>query len=180
MKGIEEITKEREEQILKHGRTVSKDVLQNTDSQLTTAASRLLYADASKAGYPTNWDPDIWHKMRNKPYRERLVIAGALIAAEIDRRDYISCMETLPPDIREQIVDLFKVQSELVGDSFQVTEESLIANLRFDDLDEVELYMAIEQKLGYPLDCIIFESNRTVGEFIDAVIRFNSKTRENA
>ena len=32
-----------------------------------------------------NWDEDLWQKMCNKSYKDRLIIAGALIAAEIDR-----------------------------------------------------------------------------------------------
>ena len=34
---------------------------------------------------PSNWEYERWMAMFQKPYHERLVIAGALIAAEIDR-----------------------------------------------------------------------------------------------
>lgn len=35
--------------------------------------------------YPENWDKAIFDKMISKPWKQRLIIAGALIAAEIDR-----------------------------------------------------------------------------------------------
>ena len=33
---------------------------------------------------PHGWNPVFWKKMIDKDYKDRLVIAGALIAAEID------------------------------------------------------------------------------------------------
>ena len=38
---------------------------------------------------PEGWSFELFKKMCNKPYKERLVIAGALIAAEIDRLNAI-------------------------------------------------------------------------------------------
>ncbi len=38
---------------------------------------------------PKEWDKTITEKMLNKNYKQRLVIAGALIAAEIDRLELI-------------------------------------------------------------------------------------------
>lgn len=102
--GIELITEERAEQIEKHGRTIEQDVQFNHGQfdiagehfnlpQLAHAAGQLLYQndDVFRQHFdddifvPHNWDKDIWLKMMNKPYKERLIIAGALIAAEIDR-----------------------------------------------------------------------------------------------
>ena len=86
--GIELIKKEREEQIIKHGRTTEKDVQQNGSYQLAIGASKLLAYPAECHNYqlpPDGWDVDIYKKMRDKPYKERLIIAGALIAAELDR-----------------------------------------------------------------------------------------------
>jgi hypothetical protein len=34
---------------------------------------------------PLNWEKTWWQRMCDKPFSERLIIAGALIAAEIDR-----------------------------------------------------------------------------------------------
>jgi len=93
--GIELITQERKEQLTKHGRTVELDVEQNNEGQLTDAASVLTmnvpeglmgtYLQSQGETPPVGWDSDAWNKMIRKPYKERLVIAGALIAAEIDR-----------------------------------------------------------------------------------------------
>lgn len=101
--GIELIAQERKEQIEKHGRTIEKDVAQNTghflnnngeecySPQLPHAANMLLQADDELMSQyletfpPYDWDMVIWLKMCAKPYKERLIIAGALIAAEIDR-----------------------------------------------------------------------------------------------
>lgn len=86
--GIAAIAKERVEQVQKHKRTVDYDVHHNIDSQLNDAIRILVRPyDIIADGYiiPKGWDRNIWLKMIGKPYKERLIIAGALIAAEIDR-----------------------------------------------------------------------------------------------
>ncbi len=90
--GIELIEIERKEQIEKHGRSVYYDLNMNTKYQLSFAAALMSapdpreYAEAqNNYGCPTGWDVDLWKKMINKGYLSRLVIAGALLAAEIDR-----------------------------------------------------------------------------------------------
>ena len=92
--GISLISDEREEQIMKHNRTVLKDILENTDFQLSQAASVLCInyptqcltvEDVEVDHIPYGWNMEIWVKIVNKSYEERLVIAGALIAAELDR-----------------------------------------------------------------------------------------------
>jgi hypothetical protein len=95
MTGIELIAKEREEQLIKHGRTVESDRRENGNCQLSAAASTLCWWVSSEfvemqdileeEMCPSGWDKEIWKKMLDKPYKERLIIAGALIAAEIDR-----------------------------------------------------------------------------------------------
>jgi hypothetical protein len=88
MTGIELIAQERKEQIEKHGRTVEKDVIENDFYQLKLAAIMLLgggYRLDHKNEVPFCWDEKIWQHMISKPIKERLIIAGALIAAEIDR-----------------------------------------------------------------------------------------------
>lgn len=93
--GIELIAKEREEQLTKHGRSVESDVHGNEFSQLTEAASFLLHVSARMkdaeitAFCPEGWSVEAWRKMCAKPYLERCIIAGALMAAEIDRLNYI-------------------------------------------------------------------------------------------
>jgi len=85
--GIELIKKEREEQILKHGRTTELDIEYNSSCQLAFAVERLCVPELDIPNYtaPMNWDEQIWDKMISKPYKQRLIIAGALIAAELDR-----------------------------------------------------------------------------------------------
>lgn len=88
MTGIELITKERQEQIEKHGRTPQYDIEVNNDEQLTEAAFVLMAEipdDIKPELCPEGWDEAIWIKMVNKPYKDRLITAAALIAAEIDR-----------------------------------------------------------------------------------------------
>ena len=90
--GIELIAKERVEQIEKHGFTLSFDKSKNKGSQMSFGAALLCAPNpmhfaslANNYGCPRGWSPDLWKKMIDKPHKDRLVIAGALIAAEIDR-----------------------------------------------------------------------------------------------
>ena len=89
--GIELITKERQEQIEKHHYTLDIDKEHNNHYQLSEAAGLLTWVGEEDYGYdaeaccPTQWDPVRWKKMMSKSYEDRLIIAGALIAAEIDR-----------------------------------------------------------------------------------------------
>ena len=78
--GIQLIATERQEQISKHKRTTEIDVLENDHEQLRHVAIYLL----TGAGLPDKFSK--WKgNFDSKSYKERLVIAGALIAAEIDR-----------------------------------------------------------------------------------------------
>ena len=92
--GIELITEERLEQIQKHGRTLEYDANYNDNGQLIEAASILLTPNLQHAeleydpNCPFGWDDDIWEHIIEKSYKDRLIIAGALIAAEIDRLSY--------------------------------------------------------------------------------------------
>ena len=94
--GAELIARERKEQINKHGYSIEHDQSYNESFEfpLTKAASALSIDDngnrlAREAMKPKGWDGAIWLNMMDKSYKERLVIAGALIAAEIDRVTYI-------------------------------------------------------------------------------------------
>ena len=85
--GIELITEERKEQIEKHGYTIENDIKTNSDNyQLTYVAQALCRKEMHIiTATPKGWDYRLFSKMIEKPYKERLIIAGALIAAEIDR-----------------------------------------------------------------------------------------------
>lgn len=84
VKGITLIAKERLEQLEKHNRTIQYDFVTNKEGQLLVGAVSLFIPDAEKEP-PTGWDLELWQKMYAKSYKERLVIAGALITAELDR-----------------------------------------------------------------------------------------------
>ena len=94
MNGIELIAKERQEQVEKHGITVESDVEINSQGELAQVASLLAYKPFMYAqdndDIPDGWDREVFLHMYNKNDIERLSIAGALIAAEIDRLQAIS------------------------------------------------------------------------------------------
>lgn len=87
--GIELIAQERKEQLEKHGRTVERDVDENALQQLPVAAMLLIEGGIKiEMMCPSEWDDEIWLKMARKSYKDRLIIAGALLAAEIDRLQF--------------------------------------------------------------------------------------------
>lgn len=83
--GDEFIANERQEQVEKHGRTIDKDVDENKRGELRLAARLLLKSRPRINMPPRGWDKDIWRHLAQKPVKERCIIAGALLAAEIDR-----------------------------------------------------------------------------------------------
>ena len=97
MNGIELIAKERQEQLEKHGRSVKNDVQYNSNltgygiMPLTVGAIGLL--DDTFNHVPLHWNGETIIHMRSKPYKEKLIIAGALIAAELDRLQFIEEQE---------------------------------------------------------------------------------------
>ena len=87
MTGIELIAKERQEQIEKHGISVQSDVDFNCFAQLIDGAGGLLLTKPTMRDIPSHWNEERWQKMIQKPYKERLIISAALIAAELDRME---------------------------------------------------------------------------------------------
>ena len=83
--GIELNAQERKEQNEKHGRTIEKDVVTNPNGSLSRAARAILSIDHIAQEFPKDWIKDFLIKVSRKKEIEKLVIAGALIAAEIDR-----------------------------------------------------------------------------------------------
>lgn len=82
--GIEIIAQERAEQIEKHGRTVQSDVEINVNGELKQVA-RYLLGIGTNNEYPRNWSQEWKYRFDRKSDQEKLIIAGALIAAELDR-----------------------------------------------------------------------------------------------
>jgi len=90
--GVSLIAMERSEQIYKHHRTLEQDREFNNECQLSFAAAILTapnpfaYArESNNFSCPSGWNKILWTKMLSKSYKDRLIIAGALLAAEIDR-----------------------------------------------------------------------------------------------
>ncbi|MGJ1424535.1 hypothetical protein ACR79B_11120 [Sphingobacterium spiritivorum] len=78
--GIELIAQERKEQITKHKFSSENDAIY-TEEQLRKAAASIIIHD--HAIFP--WSPEYYLHIMEKTEVEQLTIAGALIAAEIDR-----------------------------------------------------------------------------------------------
>jgi len=81
---------ERNEHIDKHHRTIEHDIEYNSEGQLLLGASILIAPDGTLGTTeyemlcPDGWDPKIWEKMWKKELKDRKIIAGSLIAADID------------------------------------------------------------------------------------------------
>lgn len=84
--GIELIAQERQEQIEKHGWTRQHDVDSHNNGDIDKAFRAVLNAESRHQldKFPEGWET-FAEKVIDKPYKEKLIIAGALIAAEIDR-----------------------------------------------------------------------------------------------
>ncbi len=89
--GVGLIATERQKQIEKHGFT-GQHHLNNpgySSNQLSKAAVTLLMPELipnlAWTTVPENWDEEWFEKLLNREPKERLIIAGALIAAELDR-----------------------------------------------------------------------------------------------
>ena len=76
------IAQEREKQISK-GYTVGHDAKEYPNSELVDIATSLIYNNWHQV--PEGWSKDYWKILCSRPYKDRLRIAGALIAAELDR-----------------------------------------------------------------------------------------------
>lgn len=95
--GIELIAEEREKQITKHGFTGEHHFNHPEwyDKNQLIRASHILMNKTidservKKYGlYPERWNKEWFYDLCNRPYQERLIIAGALIASEIDRLNF--------------------------------------------------------------------------------------------
>lgn len=93
--GSKLIAEERQKQIDKHGFTAEHHLNHPEwykDNQLPSAAMHLCVEIIDFEWTPLKWDKEWFDRLRKRPYQERLIIAGALIAAEIDRQKYIEMM----------------------------------------------------------------------------------------
>lgn len=100
--GVDKIDQERFK-VINKGRTPEHDSKINNKKQLILATHYILWHGAfghdlestkdvlkseHESGFLENWDLNYLYTLIEKPYEERLVIAGQLIAAEIDRLEF--------------------------------------------------------------------------------------------
>jgi len=131
MTGIELITKERQvNQIAKHGFTAAHHANHPewyAEGQLINAAHMISAYDPEdgltsnyKEFCPLNWDLEWWKRLCDEPVLRRFAMAGAFIAAEIDRQIFerlrntecISSEEIKNKDIDDVIESLQKLKAE--------------------------------------------------------------------
>jgi hypothetical protein len=89
--GIELIAIERAEQIEKHGHSVIRDVAENSTPSgpfkilpLRIGITKCI-GTVSGLPWPEHWDENVCAKIEGKSDLQKLIVAGAMIAAEIDR-----------------------------------------------------------------------------------------------
>lgn len=83
--GVDLILKERNEQIKKHKFDVKHDLKVNKSGQIEKAVVKLIgNKPMGRTSPPHRWGNEGWVKILKKPLKEKLIIAGALIAARID------------------------------------------------------------------------------------------------
>lgn len=97
--GAELIAEERDNQIEEHGYSVAHDAEYNDYYELAIVAQCLIMPPNQDVtlseelnmlnALAENWDSEVLRKMLQKSYKDRLIIAGALLAAEIDRLQYL-------------------------------------------------------------------------------------------
>lgn len=78
--GIELIVNERKEQLEKHGYSLERDSIYD-NQELIKFSGSIIYENIDL--YP--WNRTLFQHIKIKPRIEQLAIAGALIAAELDR-----------------------------------------------------------------------------------------------
>ena len=102
MTGIELIAQERQEQIEKHKISTKEDREFNFSRELILGAEALIAhkGEGDYTYFPAQWDIEICKKMIEKSYKERLIIAGALIAAELDRIDCLVPLATRKMEVK--------------------------------------------------------------------------------
>lgn len=119
--GIELIAEERQEQITKHGFSIDSDkyyanhelVLAARYCLMLAESSIKLYAKYSAIFWPEGWDSHFEHKILNKNKVGKLIVAGAFLKAENDRRKDNFWDDTISMIAHE--IDLLHFQNESNG-----------------------------------------------------------------
>lgn len=120
-RGVDQIAQERAKQISKYGYTASHsvDVAPDwyKDNQLRDAALNIIMSTHglpyNDYFTPKNWSADKFTELKTRSVKERLQIAGAFIAAEIDRLQYIE--EGIDNNVRKSTDDLGTIKIDMSG-----------------------------------------------------------------
>lgn len=103
--GDELIAIERESQILK-GYTISEDAKKYRNGQLVNLALALIHKVTSYAA--PDWEPELVNRLVELPDEDRLIIAGTLLAAQVDVLNYYASMAELmqkhAPNVQPKIL----------------------------------------------------------------------------
>jgi hypothetical protein len=144
MTGAQLIARERREQIEKHGKTVTKDRLNNPGAELPRAALRLVGATIGGQNFkwPGAWKPEICGKIDAKPDLEKLIIAGAFIAAEIDRR--LAEGEKLEVDPQDlELLEVARPLIQLLAEKYHPHHTAIVTNTGVELLEGVQSFNKI-------------------------------------
>lgn len=88
--GITLIAKERLEQFLIHGKTIEADINNYPNGELADVAHALTLPITNRIDFPDAWrQSDFVNLSIRKSRKQRLILAGAIIAAELDRLNAI-------------------------------------------------------------------------------------------
>lgn len=82
MTGVEKIAQKRLDQKIKHGHSIRSDYESYPDYELMTAAQAILTGDPEMM--PDSWDRATSIRLCSKSLEDRLITAGAMLAAQID------------------------------------------------------------------------------------------------
>lgn len=93
MNAIQMIAIERQKQI-ENGKTPEYDAKENSGDALISAAVAMIRdGEGYFGGFPVDWQDSVCTKLLDKPLKERLVIAGAFIVAELEAMQYREDLE---------------------------------------------------------------------------------------
>lgn len=150
--GVELIAEERLEQILKHGRTTERDVEENCDYQLRIGAMRLI-GDRDDYPSPNGWNKALWAKMISKSFKDRLIIAGALIAAEIDRIQEAEKDKNAEPKSKtyqemQMLLTLYSIDHKVIDLTEDGNGYGKVICIKNEDLKKLEYLKQISNELN--------------------------------
>ncbi|KAA5532675.1 hypothetical protein F0919_18005 [Taibaiella lutea] len=163
--GIELIAQERQEQIEKHGRTVKSDFEENSKGQLIRAAITLLTGSGT---LPANWNFNYCTRLMQKSERSRKIVAGALIAADLDREQYEEHPEGFIPKNMPNTHQMREKHPEMVRGWENLSKEDLLEAMCGEVLD---LFSMMERVSIFMEECTNMSKVTYTPEVIKEMIK---------